>query len=936
MNIPQWPGARWWKFDFHTHTPASTDTEAWQRAKGTSDEVTPERWLLKYMAAEIDCVAVTDHNSGVWIDDLKSTYEHMVSSEPKPEGFRPLTIFPGVEISVNGGLHVLAIFDPKCSSSTITSLLGSVDFPAHLHGETDATDGTACTGNSFKEVITKIRNAGGLVIPAHADKDKGLLTQTSLDALRHALELGVDAIEITDQAFAIPETYRTRNPDWAEVVGSDCHSFQGQAVPGSWYTWIKMAEPTIDGLRLALHDGNGISVRRHDAGPFSPHEVTAPVIKSITIDGFQVMGNGEALRLFLNPFFNALIGGRGTGKSTVIHSLRLALRREDELKSLPATSTARATFERFAMVPRGRGDKSGGGLRPHSSVKVAFQREGVQYLLSWKQDGSGVTIQELDSIDQTWKASTSQTVDSHRFPVRIFSQGQIADLAGDNQQALLDIIDEAAAVGPAKEAWEEAKRSYLAQRAKIREFDGRLAKREQIQVQLEEITRKLTALEGSDHATILKRFQISRQQDNEITHTFNAADELKDEIVSLAPRLVLDDLHAEAFDEQTDVDILRTVELLNQAVTKAQETVNEAGQQLHRQIESLRNAPGTEAWRSRLTSARQAYEKLQDELTAQGITDLSSYGQLVQKRQALSTQLQQLDALASEKAALDAKASEQLQRVHAARAAITQARMQFLDQQLASNDYVRISVQAGAEDTPSAERRLRELIDVLDTRFANDIYQAEPSAPDQAIGLLADWERSEDRITAEARLRAAIVQAASGGRTLGGALCNNLEGRASKDPAFIDRLHCLSFEDGLAVEVSRKGDGQDFRPIQQASAGQRSAAMLAFLLSYGTEPIILDQPEDDLDNHMIYDLIVRQIRENKQRRQLIVVTHNPNIVVNGDAELIHAFDFVKGQCRLTHSGALQERSVREEVCKVMEGGIEAFRRRWQRLGRELR
>ena len=80
--------------------------------------------------------------------------------------------------------------------------------------------------------------------------------------------------------------------------------------------------------------------------------------------------------------------------------------------------------------------------------------------------------------------------------------------------------------------------------------------------------------------------------------------------------------------------------------------------------------------------------------------------------------------------------------------------------------------------------------------------------------------------------------------------------------------------------------------------------MLAFLLAHGAEPLVLDQPEDDLDNHLIYDLVVRQIRENKLRRQIIVVTHNPNIVVNGDAEMLHAMEFAarQGQCVISGVG----------------------------------
>jgi ABC-type bacteriocin/lantibiotic exporter with double-glycine peptidase domain len=99
--------------------------------------------------------------------------------------------------------------------------------------------------------------------------------------------------------------------------------------------------------------------------------------------------------------------------------------------------------------------------------------------------------------------------------------------------------------------------------------------------------------------------------------------------------------------------------------------------------------------------------------------------------------------------------------------------------------------------------------------------------------------------------------------------------------------------------------------------------------------MVLDQPEDDLDNHLIYDLIVQQIRENKLRRQLVIVTHNPNVVVNGDAEWVHVMEFGRGQCFVQQSGSLQESAVRQEVCRVMEGGHEAFARRWKRLGTEV-
>ena len=126
-------------------------------------------------------------------------------------------------------------------------------------------------------------------------------------------------------------------------------------------------------------------------------------------------------------------------------------------------------------------------------------------------------------------------------------------------------------------------------------------------------------------------------------------------------------------------------------------------------------------------------------------------------------------------------------------------------------------------------------------------------------------------------------------------------------------------------------------PITQGSPGQKTAAILSFILSYGDGPLILDQPEDDLDNHLIYDLIVQQIRTGKRRRQVIVATHNPNIVVNGDAEMVIAMDHREGQCRLIEqgTGCLQERGVRDEICRVMEGGRHAFETRYKRILEEV-
>jgi hypothetical protein len=163
---------------------------------------------------------------------------------------------------------------------------------------------------------------------------------------------------------------------------------------------------------------------------------------------------------------------------------------------------------------------------------------------------------------------------------------------------------------------------------------------------------------------------------------------------------------------------------------------------------------------------------------------------------------------------------------------------------------------------------------------------------------------------------------------LTGWFVNHLKARVR--PEDLDELDLWFPDDSLEV-MYRPREGEGLRPISQGSPGQKTAALLAFLLSYGTEPILLDQPEDDLDNQLIFNLVTQQLIENKTRRQVIVVTHNANIVVNGDAELVLALESRRGQTAFQAQGGLQDDKVRQTICEVMEGGETAFELRYRRI-----
>lgn len=942
-----YPGARWWKFDFHTHTPASKDTGAWQAAIGMPNELTPQAWLLKYMAAGIDCVAVTDHNTGEWIDQLKAAYAEMrreADAGAPPVGFRELHLFPGVEISVQGGFHLLAIFDPSATSQTISDLLARVDY-AGTRGDSDGV-----TREGAARVVERVLAANGLAIPAHVDGEKGLLqvepgTRKCLmdtNTVRQVMqEAGILALEWTASTSPKPSVLDELKPRFASVVGSDCHSFQGTAVPGSRYTWIKMAQPSLEGLRLALLDGQEVSVKRSDeSSGFAPFNTPEHFIESIEIRDARYMGRGKRpARLPLNPYFNALIGGRGTGKSTIVHALRLAYRRERELS---ATSEAGQTFNRFNKVTKSRNDE--GGLRTETAIFVQVQRDGTPYRLVWRHDGQGHAVEEWDTVTGSFKPSASQAVTEQRFPVRLFSQGQIAALAGDSQQALLKVIDDAAGTQAQQAAFEEAKRAFMAARAQMRELEGKLQSRDPLTLALQDIQRKLARFEGADHAAVLKNYQRTSRQNRELERQFDASVELSARLTAFAGDVLAEDLPEGLFDPSADSLALGIVQALHAAIANARQEVENTAAALQERRQVLRNELESSPSFARIGEAKAAYDQLKADLLQQGVNDPSEYGRLVQEKQRLDTELKKLEALEKQQTELREKAKALLEQVQSARRAVSAQRSAFLQATLQGNPFVRIELIPYSRDAQAMERSLRELIGAADGKYVDDLYQEQEGGPPK--GLLADllftvdlveksgaWDTDafeQALLTQKKRL----LQACRGHAEFGGWFNKFLKAETDKRPEFIDHILCWFPDDGLQVEYSRKGDGRDFQSIGQASAGQRAAAMLAFLLAHGNEPLVLDQPEDDLDNHLIYGLVVQQIRSNKLRRQLIIVTHNPNIVVNGDAELIHVLDF-NHQCHVKQTGSLQDQDMRREVCQVMEGGEEAFERRYQRLGREV-
>lgn len=869
-----WIGSRWWKFDFHNHTPASDDY-----GKGPDQaqhkQISHKNWLLNYMLQGIDCVAVTDHNTGAWIDPLKQALQEL-ASEGHPN-YRPLYLFPGVEITVQGNIHILAIFDTDKTTSDIDSLLGAVRYRA-TKGKSDG-----CSECSAVEVIDEIARSGGLAIPAHVDQANGLFTVCTGNTLEQVLDnKNVFAMEVTDLSQTKPQLYTSKNLNWAEVLGTDSHhpkGTTGQRYPGSHFTWVKMSEPSYEGLRLALIDGD-LSLKRSDHFTGEPNTHGQLAIESILVDKAKYLGRGQSFSCELNPWLNTIIGGRGTGKSSLLEFLRIVLKRKGEIPQ-----SLEKEFAKYRQTSNNRQDE--GLLTDSTVITVGFRKDGGRFRVTWSNAENSYAIEE-ETAAGTWSASEGDI--AQRFPVRMYSQKQIFELA-KHPQALLQVVDDAPAVNHRdwRLEWDELVSKYLSIRAQEREVQSGLQEESVIKGQLEDVKRKLEVFEKAGHADVLKAYQLRQNQSKAIDSWEKTWEGFAEQVREISRSLLPPELDSQHFDPENadDKELFRAVARIRATFRTLQAEINSIAQRIDGAKSEWTQARFGLEVSKKITMANQDYTDLLGQLNAAGAGDPSEYGVLVKQRQALEDKLKGFNKRREALAQYQKSGEDCLSKLYEHRAKITKLREGFLKDTLNGNSYVQINViPFGNKDT--VEEEFRKLIDRGNGGFERDIGMV-----DGDEGLLATLTQHPDK---------------------------NMEERIVVLKSSLLAIHA---NDTTAVEATKDR--------RFGSPGQKTAALLAFILSYGNEPLVLDQPEDDLDNHLIYDLIVTQLREIKQKRQVIVVTHNANIVVNGDAENVIALDVRSGQTRIVTQSGLQESSIRDEICRVMEGGKEAFDQRYKRI-----
>ena len=153
-------------------------------------------------------------------------------------------------------------------------------------------------------------------------------------------------------------------------------------------------------------------------------------------------------------------------------------------------------------------------------------------------------------------------------------------------------------------------------------------------------------------------------------------------------------------------------------------------------------------------------------------------------------------------------------------------------------------------------------------------------------------------------------------------------------PELIYELESIDVKDQVKLELNVAHDGKKFRSLSNLSTGQQCTAILHLLLLKNRDPLIMDQPEDNLDNAFIAERIVEELRTAKIERQFLFATHNANIPVFGDAEWIGVCSVLEGRANISEElqGSIDIPEIRNQVAKILEGGKKAFLQRKEKYG----
>ncbi len=691
---------------------------------------------------------------------------------------------------------------------------------------------------------------------------------------------------------------------------------------GEHTTWIKWSIPSTEGLRQAC------------LAPESRLRYSTPTLPDNYISRIEVT-NSKYFGPFaveFNSQFNTIIGGRGSGKSTILEYVRWALcdqpyvHHEDEAPELPDFERRRRSLI-TATLRQWEGEVLVHYMR--NGVPHRIRREGSTGRVYLKvadreeSEASEETIQSLAQIQGYSQKQLSHVSVRARELTRLLRSPIAQDLATNKSQ--LD-----AATSDLRQAFErsESRRNLLAQ---VQALGLELtSKREQIRGLTEEV-RDLPEEHRKAIDAHPEFAQGLRLAENYSAATTSAAAAIRtasqdlSKIVSELPQVgparpagPLDTIR-----ESLDRQIRGILAALQNIV----EAIDQLGAGLATPFAEARNE--FESHRARYEAAASENATIQQRL--ESLRALSDQTTTIENERA---HLEQRLSETGDSEAKLATARQQWREAVEREGALLEAQSVKLSE--GSNGDLRVRIDRGKGT------------DGLKTALVDSTRGASITTPEKFDNVIAEIERSPDPTRAWVEAGEELVRLARVGPhlatgaelpatprlTAAGFIPSELRRIAVRlTPATAFQL-TLTFPESVPVFEYRTADGA-YIPFEEASPGQQATALIGLLLNQTAGPLVVDQPEDDLDMSTILR-VAEQLWKAKEKRQVVFTTHNPNLVVIGDAELLlncaYTHPGQTAKVHISHEGAIDNPTICDVITEVMEGGEQAFRLRQERYG----
>ena len=871
--------ARFWKCALQVNTHSYS-----KKYRGKDHGLSAEEFAQEVSNAceseDIRVVGLADHGNVADVRHLRNVLEQA-----------GVVVFPGFEIATTEKAHWVCLFPEGTTEQQLERYLGTLEL-------TDPDDGIRPSRLGGHDLLSKVGELGGFCYAAHITSKNGVLhgkfNSLWTDRLLLAAQIprAVDDLDHGHKSIALNKDPNYKRDHHMALINANDVVIPEDLRDSRATSLIKMTSPCFASFLMAFKDPqsrlrlNGEAQERYYSR-----------IESVSIKG----GYFDDFRADVSGHLNTIIGGRGTGKSTVLECIRYAL--DVSHKSTDAIR---------------QGDEI---------VKENLGREGGRVTLKLRSSKNHMKEYEvIRRYGEPPRVRDSKGKESSLHPfkdllpsVEIYGQNEIHEIARDElaRTRLLDRF-----LSESGDLDKKLKDGYQKLKENTEQLTKTQARKEEVEERIERLPKLEEQVKQFQEQGLEKQLEVLPLLEKErqigpriaeevkrVRDSHRAFEESLPDLVFLNDT-VLENLPHRAVIERGRGILTKLKKQLSQKSLEIEQLVSTAEKQVEELLHQLR-----EALSSSELEIENEFSKLPAVAGKSGKEVGRTYQRLLRQIEEVKpaqAKLQNLSRLVADIEQTRRNLLGEISDIRSARTDAKRAAVQKLNRRL--SEKVRIELKADGLRTP-----LRDFLMGL-----------------PGIGeTKSKWVQDAEHLTI-AGLAAAIrneekaLMRKQWGLTAGAA-----DALIRMTPQQVYELEHIDLEDQISIELNVAHEGRKYRPLNKLSTGQQCTAILHLLLLDNHDPLIMDQPEDNLDNAFIAERIVQELRAAKTERQFLFATHNANIPVFGDAEWIGVCSVSEdggAEMPIDKQGSIDDSEICKQVTSLLEGGREAFLQRSDKYG----